>query len=116
MRGEVLTKAASGDVRSLREMASMAQEASEGRDHSATLICLAEALTFSRLAASSGSKAARRNVVALLADIADELFAAGDRNATSFSVQALVVARQMAAEGDNSLRDFIANNPNLCSR
>lgn len=86
---QVLTKAASGDLSALREMASRAHEAADGRRDTVALICLAEALTFSRIAAAGGCPKSAGNSLALLLDLSSLLSAIGEQEqASAFARQA----------------------------
>jgi hypothetical protein len=92
---QVLSIAAKGEPRALREMASRSHEAAEGRRDVAALICLAEALTFSRLAAAGGCKKAAGNTIAILRDLSALLREMGElEQSAAFARQgALVEAR-----------------------
>lgn len=59
-------------------MASRSHKASEGRKDLTGLICLAEALTFARLAAASGCDRATGNTAAILHDIAARIADMGE--------------------------------------
>lgn len=108
MEGGTLTSAANGSVPALLRMADEAHEAGDGEAFIPSLVCLVEALTFTRLAAAGGSSNAKRHVVSLLSDLSDLLASAGEDHATSFAAQALALANQFADEGDDSLADFVA--------
>lgn len=85
----VMTNAARGDLKALREMASRSHEAAEGRTDATALICLTEALTFSRIAAAGGCQKAARNTLALLLDLAELLHTIGEtEHAATFTRQA----------------------------
>jgi hypothetical protein len=89
----VMTSAARGDLKALREMASRSHEAAEGRSDATALICLTEALTFSRIAAAGGCRKAAANTLAILLDLAALLRSIGETE------QAAVFSHQAAALG-----------------
>ena len=108
MQCGTLTRAATGDIRSLRDMADRSHLAGEGHAFIPSLICLVEALTFSRLAASAGCSKSRGHVVAMLAELSGALDAVGDSNGAIFAAQALLLAETFANDGDDGLTDFLA--------
>lgn len=108
MHAGTLTRAATGDIGSLRSMADRSHMAGDGHAFIPSLICLVEALTFSRLAASAGCSNSKRHVVAMLAELSDALASVGDGNSHAFAAQAILLAETFASEGDDSLTAFIA--------
>ena len=104
-----LTRAAMGDIGSLKVMADTAHLAGDGGAFFPSLICLVEALTFSRLAASAGCPKSKRHVVAMLAELSDTLATVGDGNSGAFAAQAIMLAQALAHDGDNSVAEFLAS-------
>lgn len=86
---QLMAKAAGGDIRSLREMASRSHEAAFGRRDLTGVICLSEALTFSRLATAAGCQKSNGNTAAILLEMASMLCAMGeDAQGQAFAKQA----------------------------
>ncbi len=93
---KTIAKAAGGDVQSLRQMASYSHEAAFERQDLTGLVCLAEALTFSRLASALGCDTARGNAFTILHDMAERLSDLGDfTQAEVFAAQAEVMEREL---------------------
>lgn len=85
----MMAKAAGGDIRSLREMASRSHEAAFDRRDLTGVICLSEALTFARLATAAGCQKSAGNTAAILAEMAALLCSIGERTqGEAFAVQA----------------------------
>jgi len=84
-----MARAAGGDIRSLREMASRSHEAAFSRRDLTGVICLTEALTFSRLATAVGCHKSTGNTAAILIEMAELLCAMGERaQGEAFAAQA----------------------------